>query len=343
MPQHLQNMTVQDRIEVFNQLGDRLRSLDQDQLEEICYRAGNGNSWFTAESVSAALAAWGNVLDEAQLLKWTEPYTLSPKTSIKVGLVMAGNIPLVGFHDLLSVLISGHIAHVKFSSQDSFLMQFMINEIKSISEEMSKHIVLVERMNDADAIIATGSDNSARYFKHYFASKPHIIRQNRTAIAVLNGEETKEELKAFGDDYFQYFGLGCRNVSKVYVPKGYELPRLIDALLGYEKVLDHHKYRNNYDYNKSIYLVNKEPHLDSGFFMMRESEELVSPISVLFYEYYSSPAELDLVLATNSEKIQCVVSANAWYEGSLPLGKAQNPELWDYADGVDTLEFLSGI
>lgn len=343
MPQHLQNMTVQDRIEVFNQLGDRLRSLDQDQLEEICYRAGNGNSWFTAESVSAALAAWGNVLDEAQLLKWTEPYTLSPKTSMKVGLVMAGNIPLVGFHDLLSVLISGHIAHVKFSSQDSFLMQFMINEIKSISEEMSKHIVLVERMNDADAIIATGSDNSARYFKHYFASKPHIIRQNRTAIAVLNGEETKEELKAFGDDYFQYFGLGCRNVSKVYVPKGYELPRLIDALLGYEKVLDHHKYRNNYDYNKSIYLVNKESHLDSGFFMMRESEELVSPISVLFYEYYSSPAELDLVLATNSEKIQCVVSANAWYEGSLPLGKAQNPELWDYADGVDTLEFLSGI
>jgi hypothetical protein len=343
LPQHLQNMTVQDRIEVFNQLGDRLRSLDQDQLEEICYRAGNGNSWFTAESVSAALAAWGNVLDEAQLLKWTEPYTLSPKTSIKVGLVMAGNIPLVGFHDLLSVLISGHIAHVKFSSQDSFLMQFMINEIKSISEEMSKHIVLVERMNDADAIIATGSDNSARYFKHYFASKPHIIRQNRTAIAVLNGEETKEELKAFGDDYFQYFGLGCRNVSKVYVPKGYELPRLIDALLGYEKVLDHHKYRNNYDYNKSIYLVNKEPHLDSGFFMMRESEELVSPISVLFYEYYNSPAELDLVLATNSEKIQCVVSANAWYEGSLPLGKAQNPELWDYADGVDTLEFLSGI
>jgi hypothetical protein len=336
-------MTVQDRIEVFNQLGDRLRSLDQDQLEEICYRAGNGNSWFTAESVSAALAAWGNVLDEAQLLKWTEPYTLSPKTSMKVGLVMAGNIPLVGFHDLLSVLISGHIAHVKFSSQDSFLMQFMINEIKSISEEMSKHIVLVERMNDADAIIATGSDNSARYFKHYFASKPHIIRQNRTAIAVLNGEETKEELKAFGDDYFQYFGLGCRNVSKVYVPKGYELPRLIDALLGYEKVLDHHKYRNNYDYNKSIYLVNKESHLDSGFFMMRESEELVSPISVLFYEYYSSPAELDLVLATNSEKIQCVVSANAWYEGSLPLGKAQNPELWDYADGVDTLEFLSGI
>lgn len=343
MPQRLQNMTVQKRIEVFHQLGSRLNSIDQDQLEEICYSAGNGNSWFTAESVSAALSAWGKVLNETQLIKWTAPYTLSPKKPMKVGLVMAGNIPLVGFHDLLSVLIAGHIAHVKLSSQDTYLMQFMINEIKSISEEMGQQIVLVERMNDADAIIATGSDNSARYFKHYFASKPHIIRQNRTAIAVLNGEETKEELKAFGDDYFQYFGLGCRNVSKVYVPKGYELPRLIDALLGYEKVLDHHKYRNNYDYNKSIYLVNKEPHLDSGFFLMRESEELVSPISVLFYEYYNSPAELDLVLATNSEKIQCVVSANAWYEGSLPLGKAQNPEHWDYADGVDTLEFLSGI
>jgi hypothetical protein len=336
-------MTLKERIEVFHQLGNRLKSLDQNTIDDLCYRAGNGNSWFTPESVKTAINAWASVLEENQLREWTSKYLLTPKITKKVGLVMAGNIPLVGFHDLLSVLISGHIAFVKLSSQDGFLMQFMINEIKSISEALAQNIILTERMNDAEAIIATGSDNSARYFKHYFASKPHIIRQNRTAIAVLNGEETKEELKAFGADYFQYFGLGCRNVSKVYVPKGYELPRLIDALLGFEKVLDHHKYRNNYDYNKSIYLVNKEPHLDSGFFLMRESPELVSPISVLFYEYYNSPAELDLTLAKHSEKIQCVVSVNGWYEGSLALGKAQNPELWDYADGVDTLEFLSEI
>ncbi|MFT6972152.1 MAG: hypothetical protein ACJAXX_002730 [Roseivirga sp.] len=343
MPQSLQNMTVKERIEVFHQLGIRLKSLDQDALGDLCFGAGNRNSWFTPDSVKTALKAWADILEHLQLTEWTSKYALAPKTPKKVGLVMAGNIPMVGFHDLLSVLISGHIAFVKLSSQDGFLMQFMINEIKLISEPMAANIVLSERMNDAEAIIATGSDNSARYFKHYFAGKPHIIRQNRTAIAVLNGTETSEELSLFGNDYFQYFGLGCRNVSKIYVPKGFDLTKLIDALLGFERVLDHHKYRNNYDYNKSIYLVNKEPHLDSGFFLMHESEALVSPISVLFYEYYSSPAELDLILAKNSEKIQCVVSANGWYEGSLPLGKAQQPELWDYADGVDTLEFLSEI
>ena len=256
---------------------------------------------------------------------------------------MAGNIPLVGFHDLLSVLISGHQALVKLSSQDNVLMQFMISELKSISEDLAQNIIQAERMNEADAIIATGSDNSARYFKHYFAEKPHIIRQNRTAVAVIRGDETTEELKHFGRDYFQYFGLGCRNVSKIYAPKAYDFVKLIDALMDYETVLDHHKYRNNYDYNKSIYLVNGEPHFDSGFFLMRESEALVSPISVLFYEYYNNEAELNLTLAKHNEKIQCIVAANAWYEGSIPLGKAQQPELWDYADGVDTLEFLSGL
>ncbi|WP_339608130.1 acyl-CoA reductase [uncultured Roseivirga sp.] len=336
-------MTLKERIQAFAQLGERIKSLTDDEIDNLSFRARNENSWFTSESVKSTLNTWGECLTEKSLSSWTKDYALTPKASKKVGLVMAGNIPMVGFHDLLSVLISGHTAMVKLSSQDKVLIQFVISEIRIISEILGSHIVHAERMNEADAIIATGSDNSARYFKHYFAQHPHIIRQNRTAIAVIKGNETAEELTDFGKDYFQYFGLGCRNVSKIYAPKGYDFVKLIDALMGYETVLDHHKYRNNYDYNKSIYLVNGEPHLDSGFFLMRESQELVSPISVLFYEYYNSEAELDLTLAKHHDKIQCVVSANGWYEGSIPLGKAQQPELWDYADGVDTLEFLSGI
>tara|TARA_R110001592_G_scaffold44184_4_gene142513 strand:- start:2231 stop:3241 length:1011 start_codon:yes stop_codon:yes gene_type:complete len=336
-------MVLKERIQAFAQLGEQIKSLTEVEIDNLCFRAGNGNSWFTPESVQLALNAWGESLTEESLSAWTNNYKLEPNAPKKVGLVMAGNIPLVGFHDLLSVLISGHKAMVKLSSQDKVLMQFMISEINTISETLGANIIHAERMNEADAIIATGSDNSARYFKHYFAKHPHIIRQNRTAVAVINGNEITEELTNFGKDYFQYFGLGCRNISKIYAPKGYDFVKLIDALMGYETILDHHKYRNNYDYNKSIYLVNGEPHLDSGFFLMRESEALVSPISVLFYEYYNSEAELDLTLAKHHDKIQCVVSANGWYEGSIPLGKAQQPELSDYADGVDTLEFLSGI
>lgn len=336
-------MVLKERITAFTELGERLATMNPIEMDDLVFKAGNTNVWFTPESVKLALEAWANSLTADALNQWTINYDLSPAITKKVGLVMAGNIPLVGFHDLLSVLISGHQALVKLSSQDQVLMQFMISELKSISEDLAANVIHTERMNDADAIIATGSDNSARYFKHYFAKKPHIIRQNRTAVAVIRGDETTEELKKFGRDYFQYFGLGCRNVSKIYAPEAYDFVKLIDALMEYETVLDHHKYRNNYDYNKSIYLVNGEPHFDSGFFLMRESEALVSPISVLFYEYYSSEAELNLTLAKHQDKIQCVVAANGWYEGSIPLGKAQQPELWDYADGVDTLEFLSGL
>lgn len=337
-------MELKERIKVFEGLGKSIRSLSEAELDSLIAKASNNNSWFTSESVKSALNAWENCLTVTNLEQWLAPYPLkSVHNPKKIGLVMAGNIPLVGLHDLLSVLIMGHKAHIKLSSQDTALMTFIIQEISNISPEMAADIVQVERMNEIDAVIATGSDNSARYFKHYFAQHPHIIRQNRTSVAVIRGNESLLELAELGKDYFQYFGLGCRNVSKVYVPKGYDLVSLIDALSGFEKVLDHHKYRNNYDYNKSIYLVNKETHLDSGFFLMKESSELVSPISVLFYEHYDSEAELSLTLSANSDKIQCIVSANGWYEGSIPLGQAQSPDLWDYADGVDTIEFLKEL
>ena len=331
------------RISMFFKLGQRLLSLSEQEREELAFRAGGQNNWFTAKSVNEAIDAIGHSLSQDALEQFTKGHQLAPKEPRTIGLVMAGNIPMVGFHDLLSVLIAGHKALVKLSSQDAVLMQFVIREITELEPAFAERITVTERLQGMDAVIATGSDNSARYFKHYFAKNPHIIRQNRTSVGVIKGNEDAAAVKALGDDLFRYYGLGCRNVSKLYVPSGFDFKPFIDALLDQEAVLDHHKYRNNYDYNKSIYLVNKEPHLDSGFFLVRESEELVSPISVIFYEHYTSEAELDLKLAAKQDKIQAIVSDGGWYSGSIPFGTAQEPALWDYADGVDTLEFLDGL
>ncbi|GAB5528029.1 MAG: acyl-CoA reductase [Roseivirga sp.] len=328
---------------MFYALGKKILLLSDAEKEELALRAGGQNNWFTPASVSHALQAIGQSLSREALEQFTAGKNLSPVSPKTIGLVMAGNIPMVGFHDLLSVLVAGHKALIKLSSQDTALMLFLINTIKEIEPAFGARIEITERLQGMDATIATGSDNSARYFKHYFAKTPHIIRQNRTSVAVLKGGESTESILALGNDLFLYYGLGCRNVSKVYVPKGYDFVPFIEALNTRSSVLDHHKYRNNYDYNKSIYLVNREPHLDSGFFMLRESQDLVSPISVIFYESYASPAELDLKLAANKDKIQCTVSEHGWYEGSIPFGEAQQPALWDYADGVDTLEFLDGL
>lgn len=336
-------MTVEQRKEGLVALGNWFKNIQNSELEALILSAGNENNWFTAGSIKSSFAAWAQVLTPKSIEEWTAQHTLAPVTPKKIGLILAGNIPMVGLHDLLTVLVSGHEAHIKYSSQDRSLMGAVVKELKAINSEFSNRIVIIEQLKNVDAVIATGSDNSARYFKHYFSKYPHIIRQNRVSIGILNGKESEEELAKIGQDAFQYFGLGCRNVSKLYVPKGFELPKFIKSLESYESVIDHHKFRNNYDYNKSIYLVNREPHLDSGFFLMRESTELVSPISVLFYETYVSEAELDLKLSANRDKIQCSVSVGGWYEGSLPFGEAQCPALWDYADGVDTLEFLAGL
>lgn len=336
-------MTVEQRKEGLVALGNWFRNITNDHLEELILRAGNENNWFTADSIKSSFSAWAEVLTSDKIDQWIADHTLSPVSTKKVGLILAGNIPLVGLHDLITVLMAGHEAHIKYSSQDRSLMSAVVKELKAFNPEFNDYIVEIEQLKNVDAVIATGSDNSARYFKHYFSKYPHIIRQNRISVGIINGKESEEELNKIGQDAFQYFGLGCRNVSKLYVPKGFELPKLIKSLESYESVINHHKFRNNYDYNKSIYLVNREPHLDSGFFLMRESMELVSPISVLFYETYESEAELDLRLSANREKIQCSVSSNGWYEGSLPFGEAQSPALWDYADGVDTLEFLAGL
>ena len=335
------NIPLKERIEVFRQLGQRLSGLSIQEKEDLGLEAINENNWFVPKSIDSALKETAKVLQRGHLEKWTAPYKLMPAVSKRIGLIMAGNIPMVGFHDLLSVLISGHQAKIKLSSQDSILIRFIIKNIKDISPAWNERMEVVESLKDIDAIIATGSDNSARYFRHYFSKYPHIIRQNRTSVAIIDGNESEESLRLLGDDIFQYFGLGCRNVSKIYIPKSYDMRLLIDAIAPFQIISDHHKYRNNYDYNKSVYLVNKEPHLDSGFCLFKESDQLVSPIAVLYYEKYKNETDLNFKIAQHQHKIQCMVSENGQYEGSISFSEAQQPALWDYADGVDTLEFLS--
>lgn len=334
---------LKDRVNVFATIGKLLKELSEDEIDYIYRRAGGENSWFTEKNVSIALEGVIRYLDEDKLEAWTNDLPANPVSPKKVGVVMAGNIPLVGFHDMLAVLISGHKLLAKPSSKDAFLIKYVADLICDIEPWFGEQISFQERLNDAEAMIATGSDNSSRYFEYYFSKIPHIIRRNRSSVGVLSGKESPGEFKALGNDVFQYFGLGCRNVSKLFVPKGYDFGPLLDAWQVFDHVAKHHKYNNNYDYNKSIYLVNKELHYDSGFALLRRSEQLVSPISVVYYEEYSHSDEITKNLAGASEKIQCVVSQNSWVPGSLPFGKAQEPELWDYADNVNTLVFLQQL
>jgi len=332
-----------DRIRAFATVGKMLRRLDDREKEHIFQRARAENSWFTEESITLALEGVQRYLDEEKLQQWTEGLPDNPSRPQKIGVVMAGNIPMVGFHDFLAVLITGHQLMAKLSSKDSFLIRYIADMLTDIEPWFTEQVDFRERLNEADAMIATGSDNSSRYFEYYFAKMPHIIRRNRSSVGVLDGKETREDLEALGRDAFQYFGLGCRNVSKLFVPSGFDFSSLLEAWQKFEHLSHHHKYNNNYDYNKSIYLVNKEPHYDSGFAMLRESEQLVSPVSVVYYEKYEHTDTLKARLAQFSDKIQCVVSRDAWLAGSLPFGRAQQPELWDYADDINTLEFLSKL
>lgn len=335
-------MNIENRIEAFSKLGDHLKSLSENQLDELCWKAANGNSWFTEENVKRSIKGITLFLSKESLNDWLSNYHL-PVTTKTVGTVMAGNIPLVGFHDLLCVLISGHRLMIKMSSQDSYLMSYIIEQLYKINPEFQESIIKVDQLKGMDAIIATGSDNTARYFEYYFGKYPNIIRKNRSSCAIIKGDENPEELGKLGKDIFYYFGLGCRNISKLFIPEEFNLSQFFEAIEQYSEVNQHHKYRNNYDYNKSIYLVNCEKHLDNGFLLLKESEQLVSPISVLFYEKYKSTEHLDQLITGQLEKIQCIVSSEGWYPNSVNFGEAQYPSINDYADHVDTLRFLSDI
>jgi hypothetical protein len=258
-----------------------------------------------------------------------------------VAVVMAGNIPAVGFHDLLCVLISGNRLMARLSSNDKQLLPAICDMLVGIEPGFADRFSFTEeQISGFDAVIATGSNNTARYFNYYFGKYPHIIRKNRNGVAVLTGNETEKELKALGEDIFTYFGLGCRNVSKLFIPDGYDVKILLDALQVFEKAGDHHKYHNNYDYNKSIYLVNGDDHFDNGFLLLKEDASIASPVSVVYFERYSAIGKLNDLINGNLEDIQCVVSTDRKIHGAIPPGTTQHPKLWDYADGVDTMKFL---
>ena len=335
-----------NRINAFINLGNFLTDAEnRDEIEDWIISANRKNNWFTPANSRLSLHAIANeFLNEAKLTSWAAAYT-EPIHIKKVGVVMAGNIPAVGFHDALSVLISGHILMAKPASDDQILIHALMNKLIEIEPGFKENIKFVERLNEADAYIATGSDNTARYFHYYFSNKPHIIRKNRTSVAVITGHESTGDLASLGIDIFQYFGLGCRNVSKLFVPKGYDFTKFYESIEPFKSdCLNHHKYFNNYEYNKSILLVNRIEHFDNGFLMLMESEALVSPISVLHFEYYDSPEAISVFIEAAQEKIQCVVgNVGSNIKGVIPFGQAQQPTLYDYADSVDTMAFLSTL
>ncbi len=338
-------MTLEARIKAFADLGQYLN--DPKNISEIelwADRASHQNNWFTIENTKKSLKSIADYfLNEVLLRQWTDLYEIkdTPETVKSVGVIMAGNIPAVGFHDLMTIVLSGHACVAKISSQDSVLMLSLIEKLLEFNPNLE--IRVADKMNEVDALIATGSDNSAKYFEYYFRNKPHIIRQNRTSIAILNGEETETDFLNLGQDITDYFGLGCRNISKIYVPTGYDFTKFYDSIESLGDIFYHNKYKNNYDYNKSIYLVNGIHHYDNGFMILTKNEAMVSPISVIFYEEYQNKEDLEKVIIENQTKIQCIVSKNAWFEKSFNFGDAQKPKLWDYADGVDTMAFLLSL
>jgi hypothetical protein len=350
-------MDLSRRIQAFAVLGDVLRNLSvegkleflsesqkqkAEGLNQAVAEAKNYNGWFDTPLVLNALVSLGESLKKEKLEKWVSSYSFpSGKEEKTIGIVMAGNVPAVGFHDFMSVLMSGNRVLAKLSSDDNKLMPAIADLLISIEPEFESKITFADgTIKDFDAIIATGSNNTARYFEYYFGKYPNIIRKNRNGVAVLTGNESEDELKELANDIFLYYGMGCRNVSKLFVPKGYNFKALLDVLNAYEGVSENHKYHNNYDYNKAIFLVNKQDHYDSGNVLLTESENIASPVSVLHYEFYENETALRNILMTRSEEIQCVISEAGFLKDKIAFGKSQQPELWEYADGVDTMAFL---
>lgn len=325
----------------FCENGKKINSQDHDLLREAVAKAKHQNAWFTENNILFALKNWGAVLRAEKLTAWLSPYHTSENNSQKrIAIIMAGNIPLVGFHDFLSVLLTGNKAICKLSSNDTVLLPHIAEYLTIIEPSLQERIIFTEgKLIDFDAVIATGSNNTSRYFEYYFGKKPNIIRKNRSSVAVLSGKESREQLEALGEDIFRYFGLGCRNVSKIFVPNDYDFDHFFNAIFGYKTVLDHHKYANNYNYNKAVYLMSSFKLLDNGFLILKEDEGLHSPISVLFYEKFDSIEKLTSRIQSDRENLQCVVS-DLGILGEIPYGQTQMPALNDYADGVDTVNFL---
>lgn len=310
-------------------------------------QSGIWNNWFTRENVEFALTEWSTALQSENLNQWISNYPedhFNNDGSKTIAIIMAGNLPLVGFHDFLAVLLSGHKVLVKPSSDDSKLLPFISQILVAIDKNFANNISFAEGLiTDFDGVIATGNNNSARYFEHYFGKYPHIIRQNRTSVAVLNGKENKKELLGLSHDVFRYFGLGCRSISKIYIPEDYDKDKVFKAFYPYSEVVHNKKYGNNYDYNRALYLMEKDPFFENGFIILKESELLHAPGAVLYYETYTDIESLKAKLEMQKDELQCLVSNEKIIDHQVDFGETQSPKLWDYADYVDTIKFLRTV
>ena len=350
-------MNLGQRIEAFAKLGEFLKQFstsgisknENDESNTILFdafkmqinRSHEFNGWFTKENVLKAFESWSEALTYENLEKWTSNYQIDENAVPKnIAIVMAGNIPLVGFHDFLSVMISGNNALVKLSSNDKHFLPLIAKFLEYYHPSFKNRINFTEeKLTGFDAVIATGSNNTSRYFDYYFGKYPSIIRSNRNSVAIITGNETKQELEALGEDIFQYFGLGCRSVSKIFVPENYNFDLLFNALYKFNEIINIKKYENNYDYNKAIYLMSLFKIKDNGFVMLKEDASYVSPIVTIFYEFYDDFGDLLQKLEEEKEFIQCIVS-NENDLNFVKFGQTQHPKLGDYADGIDTLRFL---
>jgi hypothetical protein len=338
-------MNLDQHIQSLIKLGQQIVQFDDSDLSNIIHQAYVQNNWFDQDEMKHCLTAWSNELTEENLIEWTNRYDFSKKADPKnVGLILAGNIPLVGLHDIICVLLSGNKALVKLSSKDTFMMKYIIFSLYQIDEAYKERIEIVERLTDHDAIIATGSNNSSRYFEHYFGNYPNIIRKNRTSIALLDGKESKLQLEALGNDIFRYFGLGCRNISKIYVPQDYKLDPIFEALASFEPIMHNNKYKNNYDYNCTLLLMNQVKFLSNDFLMLKEDNSFHAPTGTVHIERYADEADLKVKIdSIDLGTIQCISSDHIDVPNHIQLGQCQHPQLWDYADNIDTMEFLLGL
>ncbi len=331
-------MNLSKKINGFSQVGDLLHP-ENESLSEIFAKTEMFNPWFTRMHCELMAKNFREQFFNAEkLTQWTNKYQINNNDNKTIALVLAGNVPFVGMHDILSVVMSGNKAQVKLSSKDTFFFPWLHKQLIKVEPDFINKISFVERLENFDAVIATGSNNSARYFNYYFGKYPNIIRRNRTSVAIITGNESDEEILELGKDVFYYYGLGCRNVSKIFIPELYDLEKLFRIWDNFRYIADNTKYNNNYDYNRALLLLNQTPHLTNDFFMIRETEDLFSPISVLFCERYINDETLALKINTIGSDLQCVASNK---DGNTPLGKTQFPELWDYADNVDTMKFLT--
>lgn len=343
-------MHIQERLDAFANLGNVILNGSHDLFEPLnnaIRHAHFENQWFTADFCQQAITSIAsNWLTTEKLSSWVSKYPIIAGNgkSKRIAVIMAGNIPFVGFHDLLSVLICGHTFIGKSSSKDGGLMKALISVLESIEPRFKEKLILShEKLPAFDAVIATGSDNSSRYFEYYFGKYPHLIRKNRSSIAVLNGNESDQELSFLAHDIFSHFGLGCRNVSLLLLPNGYQLPQLLPHFDSYGYFANHNKYFNNYEYNRALYLMNHIPHFDNGFCIFIENNLVGSPVGVTHYAFYNNINDVKSFINNNMNHIQCVVGKSGLMENAVPFGRAQHPSLTDYADGVDTLSFLNEL